>query len=266
MDRRRVRPSATRMPPILEHGEPELDLGIGQRLGCRRSLGKRRQVEGRHLQPPVFGLADLAQRLRGSGGEAILAGPDGLAGVLGIERDKPRTVVPVAAAGIGGRCRQSLTHQRHDRIDLARGLGGFRRSGGHSGRGRRRRVDLRRRERVGARRGTRIEIDATRRRCRRGLAPCLSGKAAQHQHGKRDCRKWPADHLTPLAALRGRNTTQFRRHGSRSPPLCASTFAWVHAPLWQSCHAGPVCGSAARLAQGESPRGNCRNCKFYGPT
>ena len=100
VDRQRVHASAARMPAILQDGEAELDLGFRQRLGGRRCLRQRRQIEGRRLQAPVIGFADLAHRLRGPGREAILAGPDRLAGMLGIERHKSRMVVPIA--GVAG--------------------------------------------------------------------------------------------------------------------------------------------------------------------
>ena len=195
--------------PYLRTASPTLISASASASVVAGPCGKRRQIEGRRLQSPVIGLADLAQRLCGPGREAILAGPDGLTGMLGIERHKSGTVVPIAGVAAGRCCRQSLTHQRHDGIDLAGGLGGLSRCGRHAGRGRGRPVDFRRRERVGCRRATRIEIARRGRRCRRGLAPCRSGKAAQHQHGKCDREKWPADHHNPLAALRGRSTANF---------------------------------------------------------
>ena len=65
VDRQRVDAPAARMPAILEDGKAELDLGVRQHFGEAGAFGERRQVEGRRLQAPVVGLADLGERLRG---------------------------------------------------------------------------------------------------------------------------------------------------------------------------------------------------------
>ena len=197
-DRRRVEAPATGVPPILEDGEAELDLGVGQRLGCRRCFRRCRHLEGGRLEPPIIGLADLGDGLRGTRRKAVLARPDGLAAALGVERREPR-VIPLIDRVVAGRCRsQSLTDCHDDRVNLGGRLG-LCRGDRRTGRGRRGAVHLGGRERIGRSRGACVQTQRMRRFAGRALAPGRSGKAApQHRYCKHDCKQRSVDHpMTP---------------------------------------------------------------------
>ena len=186
-DRQRLHPSAARVPAILEDREAELDLGVGQRFGGRTL---RQRPADRRLTPSA-----PSHRLCGSrpspawpaAVKPVLARPDRLAGMLGVECGKPGMVVLIAGVAAGRHCAASRwrTIATMGSISLC-GLGGrsgvagtpgaagggLFTSGGVSGSGSRRA----RIERGG---GGRL-------RC---LTPCRRGKAAQHRHGKRDCER-----------------------------------------------------------------------------
>src|SRR5204863_8921481 len=173
-----------------------------------RPFRQSRHVEGGRLQPPVVGLANLADGLRGTRSEAVLAGPDGLA-CTGIESSKPRVVLAIAHAAAGSWCCQALTYQGQDRVHLLGRLGFG--DGRCTGCGGRWPIDLGRRERVGRRpsRGPGVEVERAGRFTRGGLAPRRSGKAAQRAYRERDRKKRPIDHhRSPRTRpLRAKQTT-----------------------------------------------------------
>ncbi len=115
-DLRRVQATAARVAGVLEGGEAELDLGAGQRVrrcGARRQL---RQLEGRGLQPPVVGLADLGHGVLGLGGEAVARHPQQGLVARGIECGERGAVLAIDIAfGRLGQLPANLGEHRIDR-------------------------------------------------------------------------------------------------------------------------------------------------------
>ncbi len=194
-------PSAPRVPAVFENSEADLDLGVGQRFGGYGPFRQGRQVEGRRLQAPVLGLANLAHRLQGAAGEAaVLVRPHGAAGKLGVEGGESCLVVLVAGIGASRHGCKPLAHDCHDRVDAICGLG-FGRRRGRAGGGRGRLVHLRGRQRVGRGGGAWIEAKALC-RARLGLRPDRSshaGHAERHEDGQHNRGKRSVDHCFPLA-------------------------------------------------------------------
>ena len=163
-DRRRVEAAAARVPRILEDGEAELDLGVGQRLGRRRCVERRGRSKAAALSPQssalrISAMACLARAVRPS----LLVHSGGPA-PRRVERRQRRMILRIDRAARGGRA-HSFAHQRHDRVDLGndrrglgggrgRGLGGSDRCAGSGARGR---AHIGGRERIGRRGGAGIE-------------------------------------------------------------------------------------------------------------
>ncbi len=103
-DRGRVQPAASCISRIFQHGEAQLDLRFGQRLGRCGCAWRGGKLEGGCVQAPIVRIANFMLGFEGSGVEAFLGDPNGLPLVLGIEGFGPIHIFAVIrfSTGLGG--------------------------------------------------------------------------------------------------------------------------------------------------------------------
>ena len=114
---RGVQASAARVARVFQHGQPELDLGVGRARPARpRSSASCGSSKSRALSPQSSALAISAIAASRARREAVVRHPQQRAGALGIERRQRRTVAAVHVAT--RRLGELLAHERQHRIDL----------------------------------------------------------------------------------------------------------------------------------------------------
>ena len=189
---------------IFENGEVELDLVRGLRLGARRKIRRRGQIEGVCRQPPIVGVLDLGDDGLRPRREAHAGNPERRAGARGIERLQRGEVVrrrTFADCGIIEPCADGY-HDGVGRGNRGCGLGARCRSGiGRRGAPVRGRSGVRVGSRLGARRhrrrvGCALLLRCTQRRGRgawrgdfeRGGRRLLGAEHARSRQRKR-CRQ-----------------------------------------------------------------------------